>query len=335
LRFPEIGRRAGRFIWWRTYLTYKKCIQPAADPLAARWGWAARFVRYPLPWAVPFRQSELHVRRGSGLGDVLMCTPALRELKQRNPSCHVTFYTDYQDLVAGLPFIDVVRPTADTPGPPIDLDYKYSLIPHRHLARIIGDHLGLEVQDVQPSCMVDVAQRDRFREKWQDFPRPWVTAIRRSSTWTPNKDWPDASWEELIGRVASWGTLIEVGSPSPVSRQYNPGRSYIDMTGKTNIPELVAAIAASDLHVGPVTGTVHIAAAVGVRSVVIYGGYEHPVCSGYAGNINIYSAVPCAPCWLRDDCPYGKKCLHMITPDQVEAALKRLWENRRQALPPV
>jgi ADP-heptose:LPS heptosyltransferase len=115
---------------------------------------------------------------------------------------------------------------------------------------------------------------------------------------------------------------VGVAAASPPS---GSGGSYIDLRGQTTLPELIAAIAASDLQVGPITGTVHIAAAMGVPSVVIYGGYEHPDGSSYPGNINLYSPVTCAPCWLRDPCPFDKKCLRQITPDQVEAAIDRLW----------
>jgi ADP-heptose:LPS heptosyltransferase len=95
----------------------------------------------------------------------------------------------------------------------------------------------------------------------------------------------------------------------------------------------VAAIAAADLLVVPDSGPMHIAAAVGTPSVVIYGGYTDPECTGYAGNINLYSPVPCAPCWLRSPCPYDKKCLHQILPNQVEAAVKQLWSlTKRRAL---
>jgi hypothetical protein len=51
-------------------------------------------------------------RKGKGF---IMCTPALRELKRRNPACRVTFYTDFPSVVDGLPFIDQVRPTAERP----------------------------------------------------------------------------------------------------------------------------------------------------------------------------------------------------------------------------
>jgi ADP-heptose:LPS heptosyltransferase len=69
----------------------------------------------------------------------------------------------------------------------------------------------------------------------------------------------------------------------------------------------------------------HIAAAVGTPAVVIYGGYIDPVATGYPGHIHLYSPVECAPCWLRVPCPYAKKCLHQITPDQVEATVDRIW----------
>jgi hypothetical protein len=80
-----------------------------------RWGCLARLARWPLPWHVPYRHDEVRVWRPGGLGDVLMCTPALRELKRRNPACRVTFYTDFPSVVDGLPFIDQVRPTAERP----------------------------------------------------------------------------------------------------------------------------------------------------------------------------------------------------------------------------
>ncbi len=64
--------------------------------------------------------------------------------------------------------------------------------------------------------------------------------------------------------------------------------------------------------------------------MVVYGGYEHPLGTAYPGNVSLYGPVECAPCWLRDPCPNGKKCLDMITPAAAKSALKRPWdENRR------
>ena len=134
----------------------------------------------------------------------------------------------------------------------------------------------------------------------------------------------------LVGRLAARATIIDVGI-KPASALIRPTGNYLDLRGQTTLPELVAAIAAADLFIAPDTGPMHIAAAVQTPGVVIYGGYINPVCTGYPGNINLYSPVKCAPCWLREPCPYAKKCLHMITPAHVEAALNRLWEEHGEA----
>ena len=122
-------------------------------------------------------------------------------------------------------------------------------------------------------------------------------AARRAGPWTPNKDWPDEYWGDLLDRLTARFSVIEIGAPA--QSESLPGNDdYLDLRGKTGLEELVAAIGAADLHIGPVSGPVHIAAAVGISAVVIYGGYEHPVCSGYAGNINLYSPVHWSPAVL-------------------------------------
>jgi ADP-heptose:LPS heptosyltransferase len=320
-KMRELVAKAGRYAWWRGYAPW---AHPMANRLAARWGLAARTVRWPLSLMAPYRRDELHVVRRWGLGDVLLSTPALREVKRRNPGCRITLYTDFPELVEGLPFLDRVTADDDPTGGALWLNYEWSLPPRRHLARIVGDLLGVEVRDVRPSCAVRPELVERFRLEWSGLPRPIVIVARRASNFTPNKEWPDPYWDDLVARLAARGTVVDVGGP-PSDPPARPAGSYIDLRGMTSLPELIAAVAAADLHVAPVTGTVHIAAAMGVPSVVIYGGYEPPVCTAYPGNIGLGSAVECAPCWLREPCPYGKKCLHQITPDQVEAALDRLW----------
>jgi ADP-heptose:LPS heptosyltransferase len=277
----------------------------------------------------PYRRQEIHVARGGAMGDVLMCTPALRDLKRLNPHSRLTFYTDFAPLVEGLPFIDAVRPVEERPDDIIFLTYEQSLPPHRHISRIMGDRLGVDVQDTIPSCVVHQRLIDRYTSQWSRLPRPIVVITRSASAWTPNKNWPEDHWNTLVARLATRMTVVDVGNPAKEPPEIPEGH-YLDLRGKTSLTELVAVIGAADLHIAPITGTVHIAASMGVPSVVIYGGYEHPDCSSYAGNINLYSPVECAPCWLRDPCPFAKKCLTQISPSRVEDALNQLWNSRRR-----
>jgi hypothetical protein len=266
------------------------------------------------------------VVRGGQIGDVLMCTPALRELKRRRPNCHIRFYTENPSLVRGLPYLDEVLPVDAAPRNAIVLGYEFAAPPdpQMHLSQVMGDGIGVRVTEVRPDCIIDRNLVDRFRNAWWDLPHPHVTVNRHASNWTPNKNWPLSHWQQLIRQLSQRAGVIEIGN-SCGSSEERFGSFYIDLRGRTTLEEFAAAIAACDLHVGPPSGPVHIAAAAGIRSVVLTGGYEGPANAAYPGNIGFHTPVECSPCWLRTPCPHGLKCLHEITPQQVEGAVFDLW----------
>ncbi len=289
-------------------------------------GKLARFIMFPRVWARPYRRAVLDVARDKGIGDVLMCTPALRAARQANPTGRIRFYTNFPELVEGLPYIDEVLPDSARPPGNIYLDYLKTVPTTAHIARLLGDRIGVNVTDVQPDCVIDGSLVEAYQNAWRDLPRPWVVALRRASRFTPNKDWPDARWDELVARVAATSTLIEIGdapdTPDPV-----PAGHYLDLRGQTTLAQLAAAISAADIHVGPVSGPMHIAGAAGTPTVVIIGGYEHPVNAHYEGNVEFYTQVPCAPCWLRTPCPFDVKCLRAIGVAEVFAAIRERWDT--------
>jgi hypothetical protein len=299
--------------------------------VSARSGFLARRLRWVNPLHAPARRSHVAVARSGGLGDVLLCTPSLRELKRLSPRCHVTFYTFYSELVRGLPFIDEVCDFSERPPDAIVPGYEPSAFVRRHLASIMGDALGVRVNDVRPDCVLNHDLTADYVRSWRDLPRPHVVVNRRAGPWTPNKDWPDEHWNSLISILSSKCTVIEIGS-GPSAAGTGVFENYVSLLGQTGLNRLVAVLAAADIHVGPISGPVHVAAAVGTPAVVIYGGYEQPVCTAYPGNINLSTALPCSPCWLREPCPIGKECLRQIAPAMVIAAIGRIWEERQRVL---
>jgi ADP-heptose:LPS heptosyltransferase len=286
---------------------------------------AERRLGYQNPCTAPWRRRTVDILRPGGLGDVLMCTPAMRELKRLKPECRIRFYTNLPSLVRGLPYIDEVLPAEAAPFGAVFPEYKSALPCDTHLSRALASGLGLDIDDTRPDCVVDPELVRQLRDMWQRLPRPHIVVSRRASDWTRNKDWPEPHWQELIGRLSRRASVIEVGAgAADAAEDFGPG--YLDLRG-SSLDELVAAIAAADLHVGPPSGPVHIAAATGKRSVVVIGGYEGPANTAYPQDIALYTPVGCAPCWLRSACPHGLKCLHAITPEQVEAAVLTLWNQ--------
>jgi len=294
--------------------------------IAARGGRTLeRQLGYERPWEAPWRRRSFAVLRPIGVGDVLMCTPALRALKRLRPECRIQFYTDRPSLVRGLPYIDEVMPPVAAPFGAIVPDYFDAIPCETHLSNVLAKSLGVSIDDPRPDCMVDRNLAAQYREMWQRLPHPHIVVSRRASAWTPNKHWPDAYWQALIGRLSRRAGVVEIGEAAQVAEDFGP--HYVDLRGRTSLDDLVAIIAEADLHVGPPSGPVHIAAATGKRSVVIVGGYESPNNAAYPWDIALYTQVACSPCWLRTPCPHGLQCLRAITPEEVEAAALSLWSK--------
>ena len=258
-------------------------------------------------------------------------------------------YTQYPSVVEALPYVDEVRPLSTASRAALRRNYWFLLsyplhvfrifgrgralrlpvpTPKAHLTKLTGNLLGLEINDVRPDCVIRPCLVTRWRHQWCSLPRPHILISRRCAGWWPNKDWPDRNWVELIGRLEQVAAVIETGTYHPTENEMH-GPNYVDLRGQTTVDEFVAAIAAADLHIGPISGPVHVAAAAGTPSVVIYGGTELPANTSYPGNVGLYTALRCSPCWLSAPCPYGTRCLSAITPKTVEEAVWRLWTARQ------
>jgi heptosyltransferase-2 len=76
-----------------------------------------------------------------------------------------------------------------------------------------------------------------------------------------------------------------------------------------------------DLLVTHVGGIMHLAAALRVPAVVLYGAAEHPAISGYPWNRNVYIPIECGPCWMRDPCSH-LSCMRRLTPEMAMAEVR-------------
>ena len=290
-------------------------------------GPVARLYRNPNPFYIPYRRHSLDLIRDRGLGDVLMCTPVLREIKRLNPNCFIRFYTDYPSLLDGLPYVDEVHPADAAPQGAINLGYEDAMPSKVHLARIIGDRLGVTVRDVRPDCIISSKLVESFKRDWTAGTLHNIVILRRASRWTPNKDWPSRFWDDLIRRLGRQCRIIEIGETAPYDIPAG-ARDYVDLRGDIGLHRVIAAIAASDLYVGPVSGPLHIAAAAQIPAVIIGGGYESATNTAYPGTVPMFTDIPCSPCWLRTPCPIGVRCLTLIAPSQVEQAVKKVLGNK-------
>ncbi len=223
--------------------TIRRDLKALQNPWLRDTGALQRFLHQPNFWSRPAARTFLSVARPSGIGDVLMCTPALRALKQINPACRIDFYTDLPDLIAGLPYIDNVYPFAAAPWrKTIHFKYEFGAAPKAHISRLFGDQIGLRITDTRPDCVVHGDSARKFAKLLEAFPKPWIVMLRKASGWTPNKDWPNESWDQLIQSLDQFGTIIEVGTSDETIPAPAPQQNHLDFRNKTDLKALVGLI---------------------------------------------------------------------------------------------
>ena len=97
-------------------------------------------------------------------------------------------------------------------------------------------------------------------------------------------------------------------------------RKPIDLTGKTSIAELPAMLSQCHLFLGNDSGAMHVAAAVGLPVVAIFGPTDPYGTSPVTPRHSIVQDKPyCSPCFLRR-CPTDHRCMNSITPEMVADA---------------
>jgi len=60
----------------------------------------------------------------------------------------------------------------------------------------------------------------------------------------------------------------------------------------------------------------HLATALDVPCMTLFGGIEDPLVGGYPSNPNLTVDLECAPCWLPKPCD-DPKCKEMLSPEKV------------------
>jgi heptosyltransferase-2 len=97
-----------------------------------------------------------------------------------------------------------------------------------------------------------------------------------------------------------------------------------DLTGKTSLKEAMALMARCRLFISNDSGLMHVAAALGVPTVAIFGSTNPATTSPPGRNhIIIHRDVACSPC-LKPDCPTDFRCMDLIGVDDVYAAAVRM-----------
>ncbi|HEY0257036.1 MAG TPA: glycosyltransferase family 9 protein [Candidatus Methylacidiphilales bacterium] len=194
----------------------------------------------------------------------------------------------------------------------IHMDYYHAgPIPQRHIMHLLADRMGLAEMPARP--LIFLSDAEKAAQLLPVSEKPWVAIQSTGNTkWTENKNWGTEKFARTAQLLAPDFSLVQIGSPADPALPVD-----LNLCGKIGIRQVFQVLRQCTLFIGQAGFLSHAARAVEVPSVIVYGGFEAPWQTGYTQNINLYSPVHCAPCWLESKCPYDKMCMEMITPERV------------------
>lgn len=152
--------------------------------------------------------------------------------------------------------------------------------------------------------------------------RGLVLAICPGAEYGPAKRWPLASFAAVAKHFMTTrkAKIILLGAPVdvPIAQEFARMVPEADnQVGKTSLAEFMAALVSARLVICNDSGAMHLASALGVPTMAIFGSTE-PQLTGPMGSRSrvLRHHVPCSPCFLRE-CPLDFACMKSITPESA------------------
>ncbi|HEY6721905.1 MAG TPA: glycosyltransferase family 9 protein, partial [Burkholderiales bacterium] len=193
------------------------------------------------------------------------------------------------------------------------------------LRRLFASALDYPMPESQPDFRI---QRDGFIKPKLDLPGEYLVFVHNASWKT--KLWPERHWTALIEKAVQTGfrVLLPWGNSQEEARAKRLAIApEVQVLPRLRLSEIGYVIARARACVCMDTGLSHLAAALDVPAITLYGSTDSGLigASG-ASQVHLKSDLPCSPCQAKA-CRYtsgDNPCLEQITPDRVYGELLRL-----------
>lgn len=286
---------------------------------------------------------------GYAPGDDLLCTAVLRELRKRGKD-GLMMVSDYRELFIGNNDPTYVRPLwaryyrdgstvsicrrfvriwggqfTRPEYAPIDVGDRRK-VPPRHIVAEMCARVGI-TGPVAIRPYFELSDEEKASATWARGQIVIQSSGMAARHPMRNKQWYQERFQGVVDALRGEADFIQLGSAT------DPLLEHVsDLRGATSIREAAAILNHARLYVGTVGLLMHLARAVECPSVIVFGGREAPWQSGYICNLNLYSAVHCAPCWRGNTCEFDRRCMSNISVADVVSAIRQMLKMSRNPL---
>lgn len=284
-----------------------------------------RLLRWWAKGALGLRR-HIHVENRWRLGDEVLAIPFYALLREQYARERLTVAVNHPDLLLGNPCAEVSNDLTE-----FDCDrYIHARDDVRNVPRV--EHLCRRHRVPYRSVRAAVHVRDDESLR-RSLPHAGVLVAYSCGAGWACKSWPAeymrrlcAGWQGGTADVA----FVEVGKGCASA---GVGTSYID---RLTVGQTAYVISQCKLYLGPDSGLAHVAASVGVSSIVLCGPVDVERAFGVRENVTMVSSpASCRFCWTEgrmlvpgvcplgtvSDDPVAYRCMRELTPEHVEEAV--------------
>jgi ADP-heptose:LPS heptosyltransferase len=297
------------------------------------------------------------IGRTGGLGDLTLLTPVLREIKRRWPDVKIAVAAikELGQSIHNLPFIDevlsypVLREVAEKYDGWIWLENaieKNEDAKTLHSVDCVAKFIGLELPegtDKRQAYVVTEAERS-----WVQWAYPRINGIRRICIQTNAsarcRTYPMNKTKEVVGQLLKdqWEVFL-LGNEGEVKQPDKPIPGLRVISDGHNFRQRAALVESSDCFLGPDSSLLHVAGALSIPAIGLYGPFPWQVRTAYCPTTVTLSRregyEACSPCFHHStmrqqfpaNCPTAAKgycgVLEAITPQSIIAAINGQMEK--------
>ncbi len=222
------------------------------------------------------------------------------------------------------------RRSARDPWAALTYTQRYPVLREQHaikrVRQLFAQALNYKLPETAPEYGLNLGAQTR-----RDTPH---LLLLHGTTW-PSKHWPESYWAELILLATRQGLAVRLPWGGDAERQraerLAAGHPMVQVLPQMGLAELMQALRCAVGVIGLDSGLSHLAAALAVPGVTIYGATRQDL-TGVTGawHQNLAATFPCAPC-LKRHCGYtGESSVQPACYEQLTPAV--VWECfRKQA----
>jgi ADP-heptose:LPS heptosyltransferase len=203
----------------------------------------------------------------------------------------------------------------------------------RYLSIVIG--LGYEPRGEETEIKVP-ASHGRYEIKGKKKIGLFPGGGKNPGTTMTTKRWPIESFTELAGKLQTSGYTVhfiggELDRDVLANAELRIKNAEFIIT--KDLKELAGVLSSMDVVVAGDTGPLHMAAALGVKTIGLFGPTSAALVGPRNGkNINIWKKIECAPCYEPGTVHYGEylkctdnRCMKEISVGEVADAIEKLF----------